>query len=68
MKMSEESKFFYENREAISCLRKLDEKGVDIWAVMELMIETLKLIKFSDFVHLVRCIGRQAIGRGDYVD
>jgi hypothetical protein len=65
MQISEESAFFHENREAISCLRKLDEKGVYIWDVMELMLEILTLINFGDFVRLVKCIGRQAVMRVD---
>ena len=65
MKISDESAFFHENREVISCLRKLEEKGVDIWAVMELMLKILDLINFADFVLLVKSIGRQAIERGE---
>jgi len=65
MLTNKESLFFHENREAISCLRKLDEKGVNIWAVMELMIEILNLINFGDFVLLVKCIGRQAVVSAD---
>ena len=61
MLTNEERVWFEENRDLLSFLRKLEDKGADIWAVMDLTNNILDIINFGDFVTLVNRMGRHVV-------